>query len=74
MEKFIIILAVQILLAVFWYSSGYSEREKKFQNRPIDFNYDGKTVLWVGRETGIIKVRIFDEKVVEVIKDPLVVK
>jgi hypothetical protein len=70
MEQITIIFVgalIQIALSMMWYMVGYNAREKKFQDFPIQFNSGDKKVLWVGRESGILKIRIFDKKEVELL-------
>ncbi len=68
----IIFASLIILYLVFigWacYRAGYAAREKIFQENPVTFRSNDKDVVWVGRDTGIVKIRIFDQDKVEIIK------
>ncbi len=52
-----------------WHNVGYSKREKEFQDRPVLFVEGIENAVKIYRETSGIKIKIYNEKFVEIIKN-----
>ncbi len=71
MEKIIesiIILVSQIIVVGVSYNLGWEKREKQFQDNPIIFTEGVENAVKIYREKSGIKVKIYKEKLVEIIK------
>lgn len=68
MNLLMFIIAEMLLGFCVGFIAGYAKREKEFQERPTVFVSEGESVIRVYREPSGLKIKIYNEKLVEIIK------